>query len=228
MEHANSPATSIQYAPRLTPSRSLRHPRHRPTNSRANRVVRGLITSLILLFVLVSAACFIAWLALHPRAPVFRVDSLTVSGFNISSPQFAPRFNLELVISNPNRKIFFFIDHFGLLVSYRGIPLLKSAVDSSTSIKILGKRTSEVEFELDMKKLSDKKKRKVLRDIKGDWSRGVVSFQVKVNVRVKFRAGRWLSRQRFVDAFCKDLSVEFLPAKETGKLHDGGRICSVD
>ncbi|KAI6685353.1 hypothetical protein NL676_031266 [Syzygium grande] len=172
--------------------------------------------------------CFIAWLMIHPHPPVIRVNSLAVSGFNISSPQFTPRYDLELVITNSNKKIVFFIDHFGLLISYRGIPLLRRVRDSSDYVRILGNRSSEVEFKLDSEKLNDQKKRKVLRDIKGDWSRKVVSFQVKVDMRVEFRAGRWLSRQRLVEASCKDLSIELLPAKETGKLHDGGRICSVD
>lgn len=165
---------------------------------------------------------------LHPHPPSTRVNSLAVSGFNISSPRFTPRFDLELVVTNPNKKIVFSIDHFFFLLCYRGIPLLRSVVDPSKDIQILGNRSSEVKFELDMKKLSDKKKGKVLRDIKGDWSRGVVSFQVKVSMRVEFRAGRWLSRQRLEEAFCKDLTVEFLATKETGKLHDGGRVCSVN
>lgn len=149
-----------------------------------------------------------------------------MSGFNISSPQFTPRYDLELVIRNPNKKMVLLIDQFVFLVSYRGIPLLRRAMDS-TNVQILGNRSSEVEFELDVQKLNDKKRRKVLRDIRGDWSRRVVSFLVKVDMRVEFRAGRWLSRQRSVEASCKDLSVEFLPSKETGKLPDGGRICSV-
>ncbi|XP_030520782.2 NDR1/HIN1-like protein 12 [Rhodamnia argentea] len=228
MDHPNASATSIHHTHGLSVSRSMRRSCHRPTKSVANQVVRCLITSLILLFVLASAACFIAWLMLHPHPPSSRVNSLAVSGFNISSPQFTPRFDIELVVTNPNKKIVFSIDQFGLLISYRGIPLLRSVVDPPNYIQILGNRSSEVKFELGMEKLSDKKKRKVLRDIKGDWSRGVVSFQVKASMRVTFRAGRWLSRQRLVEASCKDLSVEFLPAKETGKLHDGGRICSVD
>lgn len=195
----------------------------------AHQVVRRLIISLILLFFLASAAGFIAWLMLHPHPPSTRVNSLAVSRFNISSPQFTPRFDLELVVTNPNKKIVFSIDHFGFLLSYKGIPLLRRVGNTTSYIQILGNRSSEVEFELDMeKKPSDKKKGKVLRDVKGDWSRGLVTFQVKVNMRVKFRAGRWLSKQRLMEVFCKDLRVEVLPAKETGKLHDGGRICSVN
>ncbi|KAK3443744.1 hypothetical protein EUGRSUZ_B03820 [Eucalyptus grandis] len=224
MEHPNASGPST-LSRRLSGSRSLRYSR-RPLNSRAYRVVHCLTTSLILLTVLASALCLIAWLTLHPHPPVFRVNSLAVSGFNISSPQFTPRYDLELVITNPNKKTVLLIDQFGFLVSYRGIPLLRRAMDS-TNVQILGNRSSEVEFELDVQKLNDKKRRKVLRDIRGDWSRRVVSFLVKVDMRVEFRAGRWLSRQRSVEASCKDLSVEFLPGKETGKLPDGGRICSV-
>ncbi|KAF8039608.1 hypothetical protein BT93_B1969 [Corymbia citriodora subsp. variegata] len=230
MDPPNASATSTHPIRRLSGSRSTRSLRYRAPNSNFNarNVVRCLIATLILLSILASAASFIAWLTFHPHPPVFRVNSLAVSGFNISSPQFTPRYDLELVIMNPNKKIIFFIDDFSFQVSYKGIPLLKRAMDSSHYVQILSNRSSEVEFELDAEKLSNKRKRKVLRDIEGDWRRGVVSFQVKVNMMADFRAGGWLSRQRSVEASCKDLSVEFLRGKATGKLPDGGRFCSVD
>ncbi|KAI6685354.1 hypothetical protein NL676_031267 [Syzygium grande] len=218
MENSSAAATTVQDT----------HPPPPPPPRCIQQVVRRLIASLILLIVLASAVCSIAWLMLHPRPPVFRVNSLAVSGFNISSPRFAPRYDLELVITNPNKKIAFFIDHFSLLVSYGGIPLHRRVMKPTDPVEIPGHRSSRIRYELDKEKLNDKKKRKVLRDMEGDWSKGVVSFEVKVNVRLEFRAGTWLSRQRSVEASCKDLSVEFLPAKDTGKLHDGGRVCSVD
>ncbi|KAF8039609.1 hypothetical protein BT93_B1970 [Corymbia citriodora subsp. variegata] len=217
MVNSKAPATPVQHTQPPPPPRSI------------HEVVRRLTALLVLLFVLASSACFVAWLVLHPHPPVFRVDSLAVSGINISSPQFAPRCDLQLAITNPNRKIVLFVDHFALLVSYRGIQLLRRVPKLMDPVEIPGNWSSRVKFALDTEKPNDETKRAVLRDMEGEWSEGAVSFEVKVKVRVKFIAGGWLSRQRLVEATCKDLSIEFLPRNETGKLPDGGRkICSVD
>ncbi|XP_010046720.2 NDR1/HIN1-like protein 13 [Eucalyptus grandis] len=220
MVTSSNPATPVQHAhqppPPPLPPRSI------------HEVVRRLIASLVLLFVSVSTACFVAWLVLRPHPPAFEVNSLAVSGLNISSPDFGPRSDLELAIMNPNRKIVFFIDHFGLLVTYRGIPLLRRVKKPTYRVEIPGNGSFRVKLELDTGGLNDERERAVLGDMKGEWSKGAVSFEAKAKVRVKFIAWGWLSRERLVEASCQDLSVEFSPGEETGKLRDGGRICSVE
>lgn len=197
----------------------------------ARGILHCLTLSAVLLFFICSAATLVAWLCLHPRPPAFRVDSLSVSGFNLSASQLTAEYRVQLNVTNPSRNIDLLIDHFDLRVVYRGVTLSRMTRDFSAHFRILRNRGSGVELEGEADGPNDKTRRRIVGDLGGDWSRGVITFGMKMAIRVKFRAGGWLTKQKLLSVKCKNLNVEFVSdnRKDTGELHGGqNTYCTVD
>ncbi|OWM73621.1 uncharacterized protein LOC116201259 [Punica granatum] len=184
-------------------------PRRGPP-TRARRVVSCLTLSAVMLFILCSAVGLVTWLFLRPRLPAFRVQSFSISGFNLSAAQIAGKYHLELGVTNLNPKIDLSFDHFSSSVVYRGVSL---------HLQILGNQEAELELEMDTGRLKDKARKRIVGNLIGEWSKGVVILDVKMTVWANFRAVRWLTKQKVLTVACKNLNVEFV--SDTWKLQEG-------
>lgn len=58
-------------------------------------------------------------------------------------------------------------------------------------------------------------------------SRGIVNFNVEMKARVRYKAGAWRARQRFLRIFCQQLSVGVSKNSVGGTLIGGPRQCKV-
>lgn len=182
----------------------------------------------VALFVVGSAVSLILWLSMHPRLPAFHVESLSVSGFNLSVSQLTAKYSIGLNVTNPNNKIDLQIDQFDLSVVYRGVPLSRMVRGFSPSLLILRNHGSQVEFEKGTDQLNKKTRKRIIGNLAG---KGVVSFNVRMNVRVKFQAYRWLTKRKALVVLCKNQNVVFAfthGGSGTGKLVEGWKSCIVD
>ena len=66
----------------------------------------------------------------------------------------------------------------------------------------------------------------LVRDLNGDRSKGTIEFDVRVLAFVRFKAGRWRARRRFLRVFCDDLPVA-MKSNGDGTLSGGPRRCAV-
>ncbi|OWM73622.1 hypothetical protein CDL15_Pgr026721 [Punica granatum] len=81
---------------------------------------------------------------------------------------------------------------------------------------------------MDTDRLDGKARKRIVGNLGGDWSHGVVTFNVKMTVGAKFMSGRWLTKQKVLSVVCKNLNVEFV-STDTGKLQEGSNnACIVD
>ncbi|OWM73619.1 uncharacterized protein LOC116200542 [Punica granatum] len=142
--------------------------------TRASRVVNRLTLSAVMLFILCSTVGLVTWLCLGPRLPAFRVRSFSISGFNLSAAQIAGKYHLELSITNPNPKIDLSFDHFSPSVVYRGVSLSKNVTGLSPQLQILGNQDSKLELEMNTGRLKDKARKRIIGNLIGEWSKGVV------------------------------------------------------
>jgi hypothetical protein len=65
-------------------------------------------------------------------------------------------------------------------------------------------------------------------DLVNDWNKGIVNFDVKMLARIVFEAGIWPSREKFLDIYCGNLDVGFVPIKDKGKLLGIGKECQTE
>ena len=78
-----------------------------------------LIFVLLSFFVIITLVIYIAWLILKPLPPDFEVDSFTVSNFTVSGSQIRGKYDIQVTLRNPNKKVDLYVEIFNIRVSYR-------------------------------------------------------------------------------------------------------------
>ena len=186
--------------------------------------VRKLTLTLVSIFFLLMAIISIAWFVMKMHVPSFRVMSLSVSNFTVSDTQLRGKYQVELTIRNPNKKIEVVLDHFHVMVSYGAVVLSVAAVQPLYLEKMANKAVKVDLVVRDSPKLVHKV---VPEGLVKEWKKGVVNFDVRMVVRARFEAGILPSREKFLDVFCGDLDVGFFSPKDTGKLLGMVKDCHV-
>lgn len=164
---------------------------------------------------------------MDPHKPHFRVSSISVSNFTVSDSELKGMFEVELNITNPNKKIEMRVDRFSVSVFYGSDGLSGAIVLQPIYLKKSSDKDVKIKFSL--RNSSTKSAYKVVsHDLVNDWNKGIVNFDVKMLARIVFEAGIWPSREKFVDIYCGNLDVGFVPIKKTGKLLGIGKECHAE
>lgn len=190
-------------------------------------VVRRLTWTFILLFLTLTVIIAIAWNVMDPHKPHFRVSSISVSNFTVSDSELKGMFEVELNITNPNKKIEMIVDRFSVSVFYGSVGLSGAIVLQPIYLKKSSDQDVKIKFSL--RNSSTKSAYKaVSHDLVNDWNKGIVNFDVKMLARIVFEAGIWPSREKFLDIYCGNLDVGFVPIKDMGKLLGIGKECHAE
>lgn len=184
--------------------------------------IRRIFAILIASIIITGTVIFIIWLVLRPRVPEFRVDSVTVTNFNLSTTLITGNWDVQFTVRNPNNKITLTYDQILARVLYKSGALSETMVPPF----VQGKR-NETAVRATFAAASSYVENWVVNGINGDRGRGSVKFTVRMLARVRFRAGSWWARRRVVRVLCPDLSVGLSSNSERGSLVGGSRECRV-
>ena len=119
-------------------------------DSAYNNFLRRLIFVLLSFFVIITLVIYIAWLILKPLPPDFEVDSFTVSNFTVSGSQIRGKYDIQVTLRNPNKKVDLYVEIFNIRVSYRRTRLSQNTKASRLLFLEKSNQTS-VKAELDSK-----------------------------------------------------------------------------
>lgn len=198
----------------------------RVPNSSALGIIRRLTWTFVLLFLLLTVIISIAWNVMDPHKPRFRVSTISVSNFSVSNSELKGVFEVELNITNPNKKVEITVDQFSVWVSYSTVGLSEAILLQPIYLKKTGDKGVKIKFSLKNSSITKLAHNKVLcNDLVKDWNKGVVNFDVNMMARVVYEAGILPSREKFLDIYCGNLDVGFIPIKNTGKLLGVGKDC---
>ncbi|XP_057483461.1 NDR1/HIN1-like protein 10 isoform X2 [Actinidia eriantha] len=167
--------------------------------------LRRLVVIIAASFIIAGTIVFIVWLVLRPRVPEFRVDSVSLSNFNLSSTSslLTGNWDVKFAVSNPNHKISLYYDHIAASVFYKDESLSETTVapfDQGTRNQTTVTATFATAARYVDKKAADS----ILSD---RTSRGIVDFNVRMVARVRLKAGSWQERRRFMRVYCGNLAV---------------------
>lgn len=201
-------------------------PYHRPpphANPRST-FLRRLTAIFIATFAIAGAIILITWLALRPRRPHFRVDSLSLSHFTLStnsSTLLTGNWDLRFTVRNPNHKLTIYYDAMAASLYYKG----ESISDTTVPPFVLGTR-EETAVKATFAAVSRYVDGWVVKGINLEKTvRGSVNFNVRMAGWVRFKAGAWRGRRRFMRVYCGELPVKV--SGKGGTLVDGPRRCVV-
>ncbi|GFZ20253.1 hypothetical protein Acr_28g0009580 [Actinidia rufa] len=187
--------------------------------------LRRLVVIIAASFIIAGTIVFIVWLVLRPRVPEFRVDSVSLSNFNLSSTSslLTGNWDVKFAVSNPNHKISLYYDHIAASVFYKDESLSETTVapfDQGTRNQTTVTATFSAAARYVDKKAADS----ILSD---RTSRGSVDFNVRMVARVRLKAGSWQERRRFMRVYCGNLAVGLSSSSVGGTMVGGARECKV-
>ncbi|KDP31662.1 hypothetical protein JCGZ_15218 [Jatropha curcas] len=186
--------------------------------------VPRLMLVLIMLFLILSFVCAIAWLVIDPQDPSFGLHSLSISNITLSDSRFAAYYEMEFDVNNTNDKANLAIDQVNVAVLYgKAIVSEKDLEEIMIFVPKMSQRKMKVVLDMEsVRPVGD-----VFKDLSDDWSKKIVNFNVEMPVRSTYQVGAWPSKKRFFKVRCRELVVEFLSSKGTGKVMNARKSCSL-
>ena len=195
--------------------------------------IRKLRLIVVLLFAVLILVIGIAWFVMNPHDPGFQLTSLSVTNFTVSDSKLTGDYRIELTVINPNKIVQVLLDRVNIRVCYGEVELSETTVNRSptalATYQLQKMSERNLTFWLESRGPPPKMKhKKVSGDLSADLKKGVVNFNVKVQLGTKFAAGNWPNKEKFLDVYCGDLDVFFSDkAKGTGKLLGVGKDCRI-
>ncbi|XP_016466745.1 NDR1/HIN1-like protein 10 [Nicotiana tabacum] len=185
--------------------------------------LRRIIAIAIAAMVITGTFVFIVWLILRPRLPEFRVDSLSVSNLNLSNSLISANWDLRFTVRNPNKKLTLYYDDVAAAVFYDS-----ASLSDTTVPPFFQDKRAETAQKASFATSGSYVENRAFDGMNKERARSsAIGFDVRMVARVRFKAGSWRARRRFIRVYCKDLSVGVGPNKSSGNLLGGPRQCRV-
>ncbi|KAK9062627.1 hypothetical protein SSX86_019815 [Deinandra increscens subsp. villosa] len=200
------------------------NPNHYPNpypNQQRATFLRRIFAIFIGCIIIFGTIVFIMWLVLRPQVPQFRVQTLTLANFNLTSnSMISGNWNAGFTVRNPNSKITLYYDHVEAAVFYKS----ESIAVTTLPPFVQGKK-NETTVTATLVSLSEYFNDR--NGINSDRARGTVDFNLRMVARVKFKAGAWWTRRRILRIYCPNLSVGVSANSSAGSLTGGSKNCRV-
>ncbi|KAF8015975.1 hypothetical protein BT93_H1504 [Corymbia citriodora subsp. variegata] len=217
---AHSDAAAYHYA--APPPQYANYQYYAP--DRRTKFLRYFLVAMIAFFVVVGTILFIVWIILRPHYPVFRVESMTLTNFSVSSssPRVSGDWLVRLQVANPNKKMKIDYTEIESYVYYKSEPL------STARLPPFSQGTgNQTVVQVSLTAVDSYVDDWAAGAINAERASGAVSFQVRLIALAQFRDGWWPMRWRVIRVLCGNLVVG-LPANDgAGKLTGGVRECGV-
>ncbi|GJS58632.1 NDR1/HIN1-like protein 10 [Tanacetum coccineum] len=213
----NSSYFNVSSNPNYYPNPNYNNNQQRVTFLR--RIVAVLVASIIIFGTII----FIMWLILRPQVPQFRIQTFTLTNFNVSSNNLVSG-NWEALydVRNPNDKIVLYFDHVEAAVFYKG----DSIAETTVAPFVQGKK-NETTLKASFAALNAYVDNG--NEIGRDKGSGSVEFNLRMVARVRFKAGAWWARRRILKIYCPDLNLAVGVGNNStrGSLSGGAKNCRV-
>ncbi|EEF29836.1 NDR1/HIN1-like protein 10 [Ricinus communis] len=191
---------------------------------RINGFLRGIIGGLVFLLILTCAISIFMWIILRPVIPVFHVNNLSVSNFNLSSsPTFHANWDANITVGNPNTKLKVYFDQIEVFIYYNEDDLLATSFSNPFFLETGGNSVVQAKLEANN---ADRKQAGV-----GSWvvdkmakdksTTGNVTFDIRMALWSTFKSGSWWARHVTIRVYCEDLVVSFMGNSGTANFANG-------
>ena len=161
--------------------------------------VRRLCAAFLILAFIVLLTFLITWAILQPRKPRFTLQDATIYSFNVSAPiLLSSNFQVTISSHNPNDRIGIYYDRLNTFASYHnqqityftGIqPVYQGHKDTNVwSPFIYGTNVPVAPYNGE--------------SLTQDQSNGAISLLIKMNGRVRWRVGRFISGRYHIHVTC--------------------------
>ncbi|KAB5520137.1 hypothetical protein DKX38_024456 [Salix brachista] len=186
--------------------------------------LRRLIVALLIFTGIFFIILFIFWLVIRPHFPEFRVTSLSISNFNVSSSSSSVTgtWKARFQVSNPNKKMKISYDEIKTSIFYKSELLSQTMVPPFKQ----GKRNVS-NFDVEYGATSSYIGGRAVSQINSDERRGLVSFNLRIVADAALKVEGFWPRRRLLRVYCNDVEVGISGNGGSGNLTGGATRCSV-
>ncbi|KAJ0463422.1 putative Late embryogenesis abundant protein [Helianthus annuus] len=190
-------------------------------NRQRTTFLRRIFTVFIGTIIIIGTIFFIIWLVLRPQLPQFRVQTLTLTNFTVTSnSMISGTWTAGLTVRNPNTKITLHYFDIQAAVFYKSSSIAVTNVPPF----VQGKK-NETSVRATLVAVSDYFDG--WKGIDRERGRGMVEFNLRMVGRVGFKASGWWTRRRVLRVYCPGLGVRVEGNGTGGLLSGGGKACGV-
>ncbi|KAF8403364.1 hypothetical protein HHK36_011466 [Tetracentron sinense] len=160
---------------------------------------RRLIGAIIFFNIIILFIILLIWLILHPNKPRFTLQDATIYSFNVSSPSILnSNIQVTIISRNPNERIGIYYDRLDVYATYRNQqitlptelpPTYQGHKDSNVWSPFLMGPTIPVAPYISVL-------------LKQDQSAGMLLVNVKIDGRVRWKVGTWISGRYHLHVRC--------------------------
>ncbi|KAI4307023.1 hypothetical protein L6164_030258 [Bauhinia variegata] len=204
---------------------TIKSPKHCATKQgiHIERNYRKLFFAFSAFLTTILALIFLVWLILHPSKPQFSMTEVDIYQLNLTGPHLNSSIQLTLLSKNPNQKVGIYYDEFQVYATYKSQqitlntpvpPFYQNHEESNLLTAVLVGNGLPVAPSLGYE---------VVRDQKA----GRLILNVKVNGRLRWKVGTWVSGHYRFNVNCVSI-MAFGPSLIAGPLTSRqGSQCSV-
>ncbi|KAK9062442.1 hypothetical protein SSX86_019628 [Deinandra increscens subsp. villosa] len=167
--------------------------------NKKGKLLRKLCAAFLILAFLVLLTFLITWAILQPRKPKFTLQDATIYSFNVSAPiLLSSNFQVTISSHNPNSRIGVYYDKLNVFANYKnqqityftGIqPVYQGHKDTNVwSPFVFGTNVPVAPYNG--------------ASLTQDQSNGAISILIKMNGRVRWRVGRFISGRYHIHVTC--------------------------
>ena len=188
------------------------------------RLYRRIAAALFIFVLIVAFVILVIYLALHPHKPRFYLQDATVRELNITGGLLTSNLQFTLFSRNPNDKIGIYYDRLGAYASYGGQqityytdipPFYQGHKDINVFSPILiGNSVPLAPFLAEHLNLEEQT--------------GVVTLNVKLNGRIRWKVGTWISGHYHLNVNCYTILGLSTPVSGGQVPLQPGTRCDVD
>lgn len=158
-------------------------------------------------------------LALHPKFPVYTVNSVSVTNFNITTPTtLTANWSTSISIHNMNEKLTVLVSDYKLDLMHKndliGVSFEPDFELSKNGVKQIDANPSLVGFPSPQWDIDAMAKEK---------ESGSIMFNLRITSMIAFKSTSVSTRNTVLLALCNDLKIVFQNNTGTGTLENGGR-----
>nr|XP_043631742.1 NDR1/HIN1-like protein 1 [Erigeron canadensis] len=167
--------------------------------NKKGKLLRKLCACFLILSFIVLLTFLIIWAILQPRKPKFTLQDATIYSFNVSAPiLLSSNFQVTIISHNPNKRVGIYYDKLDTFATYRsqqityftGIqPVYQGHKENNVwSPFVYGTNVPVAPYNGQL--------------LQQDQSNGAISLLIRMNGRVRWRVGTWISGRYHIHVTC--------------------------
>lgn len=172
-------------------------------------LLRYIAIAILALILLAAIVVLITWLVLKPKHLVYTIENASIENFNLTDANHLySNFDFTIRTYNPNSRVSIYYDSLEVSVGYEDQTLATNGVQP-----FLQHHRNVTRLKVRLTSQTVALYGSVPKDLRLEKRSGDIELDVSIKARIRFKVGRWKSKDRNMRIFCSPVLVHFSKSK---------------